>query len=244
MSPFEVFDPSAALDPSRFVGETGAARLLEAAHQFPGGPTMLVLALFFAPVGPGIPAGVLLARHVPLNPALTFGLYALSDVIAAFVCHPIFALLRRHGRAVRPIRWLGRRMMAIAMVGVPKERERLGPALSRVATVGFGVDIYTGGLLATGLRLPRVPGWLAAIAGDLVWFALLLGTSLATASLIDDDRVILLVMVVAMIVIPRLARRFIPALRPAGAAGAAPPRAEDQAPTAAPASRRTQRGSR
>src|ERR1043166_8575895 len=149
MNPFEIFDPSASLDPTRYVGEAGAARLLEAAQHFPGGPTMLVLALFFAPVGPGIPAGVLLARHVPLNPTLTFGLYALSDVIAAFVCHPIFALLRRHGRQVRPIRWLGRRMMAIAMVGVPKEREGLGPALSRVATVGFGVDVYTGGLLAT-----------------------------------------------------------------------------------------------
>src|SRR5438477_5962036 len=169
MSPFEIFDPSAVLDPSRFTGETGAARLLEAAQHFPGGPTMLVLALFFAPVGPGIPAGVLLARHVPLHPTLTLGLYALSDVIAAFVCHPLFAFLRRHGRRVRPIQWLGRRMMAIAMVGVPSERERLGPALSRVATVGFGVDVYTAGMLVTGLRLPRVPGWMSAIVGDLVW---------------------------------------------------------------------------
>ena len=243
MSPFEVFDPSYALDPSRFMGEAGAARLLEAAAHFPGGPAALVLALFFAPVGPGIPAGVLLARHVPLAPAVTLGLYALSDVTAAFVCHPIFGLLRRHGRRVRPIRWLGRRMMAIAMVGVPKERERLGPALFRVGTVGFGVDVYTAGMLATALGLPRVPGWLAAIAGDLVWFALLLATSMATASIVDDDRVILLVMVVAMIAIPRLARRFIPALRPAGA-GAAPSRAEDRAPTAVPAARRTPPGSR
>jgi len=243
MSPFEIFDPSNTLDPTRFMGETGAARLLQAAAHFPGGPTALVLALFFAPVGPGIPAGVLLARHVPLPPTGTLGLYALSDVTAAVVCHPIFALLRRHGRRVRPIQWLGRRMMAIAMVGVPSERERLGPALFRVGTVGFGVDVYTAGMLATGLRLPRVPGWLAAIAGDLVWFALLLATSMATASIVDDDRVILLVMVVAMIAIPRLARRFIPALRPAGA-DAAPSRAEDRAPTAVPAARRTPPGSR
>jgi len=97
MSPFEVFDPTAALDPSRWAGEAGAARLLQAAHHFPGGPTALVLALFFAPVGPGIPAGVLLARHVPLNPVVTFALYALSDVIAAVICHPIFLVLRRHG---------------------------------------------------------------------------------------------------------------------------------------------------
>src|SRR5919109_3374417 len=107
MSPFEVFDPSAALDPTRYAGEAGAATLLEAAQTFPGGPVMLVLALFFAPVGPGIPAGVLHTRHVPLHPALKFGLYALSDVFAAAVCHPIFVALRRHGRRLRPVRWLG-----------------------------------------------------------------------------------------------------------------------------------------
>src|SRR2546426_5601567 len=118
MSPFEVFDPSAALDPTRFVGEAGAARLLEAARHFPGGPRMLVLALFFAPVGPGIPAGVLLARHIPLPPVLTFGLYALSDLIGAVVCHPLFVLLRRHGRRVPAVHWLGRRMLALAMIGV------------------------------------------------------------------------------------------------------------------------------
>jgi len=213
MSPFEVFDPSAALDPSRWAGEAGAARLLEAARQFPGGPTMLVLTLFFAPVGPGVPAGVLLARHVPLNPAVTFALYAVSDVIAAIVCHPIFVALRRHGRNIRPIRWLGRRMMSLAMLGVPRDDERPTSALTRIATVGFGVDVYTAGMLATGLGVARIPGWLSAIAGDLVYFALLLATSLAAASIFDDDRIVLLAMVVAMIFIPRLARRFVPALR-------------------------------
>src|SRR5438034_1320680 len=106
MSPFDVFDPSAALDPTRYAGQAGAARLLQAAQHFPGGPGALVLALFFAPVGPGVPAG------------------------------------------------------------------------------------------------------------DLLWFAVLLGTSLAAGRIADDDRFIALVMIVAMIVIPRLARRFVPALRP------------------------------
>jgi len=217
MSPFDVFDPSAALDPTRYAGAAGAARLLQAAQHFPGGPVMLVLALFFAPVGPGIPAGVLLARHVPLHPALTFGLYALSDVVAAIVCHPVFLVLRRHGRRVRPIRWLGRRILSLAMIGVrAPETGATAATLSRIATVGFGVDVYTAGMLATGLPVPRIPGWASAIAGDLVWFALLLGTSLAAASIADDDRFIALVMIVAMIAIPRLARRFIPALRPSG----------------------------
>ena len=40
-----------------------------------------------------------------------------------------------------------------------------------------------------------------------------LGTDVA-ASIADDDRFIALVMIVALIVIPRLARRFVTALRP------------------------------
>jgi hypothetical protein len=218
MSPFDVFSPSHALDPGAFAGEAGASRLLEAARHFPGGPAMLVFALFWAPLGPGIPAGVLLARHVPLGAVTTFGLYALSDVLGALVCWPTFTLLRRHGRRLPPLRWLGHRLMSVAMVGTGPPRttgeRRLGPALFRIATVGFGVDIYTAGLLATGLPVPRVPGWASAITGDLVWFACLLASSIAAAWVVDDDRVVALVVVVAMIVIPRLARRLFPALRP------------------------------
>jgi len=215
MSPFNVFDPSAALDPTRYAGEAGAAKLLQAAQHFPGGPVMLVLTLFFAPVGPGIPAGVLLARHIPLHPAFTFGLYALSDVLAAIVCHPLFALLRHHGRNVKPIRWLGRRILSLTMIGVGAPAlGAVAPTLSRIATVGFGVDVYTAGILATGLPVPRLLGWASAITGDLLWFALLLGTSLVAASIADDDRFIALLMIVAMIAIPRLVRRFVPALQP------------------------------
>jgi hypothetical protein len=211
MTPYDVFDPSTALDPTQFTGPTGAAKLVEAAGHFPGGAVALVLALFFAPVGPGIPAGVLLARHVALSPATTFGLYALSDLLAAVVCHPLFVWLRRHGRRVRPIRWLGRRMLSLAMLGVrAPERAGVAPALSRIATVGFGVDVYTAGMLATGLPVPRLAGWASAIGGDLLWFAVLLATSVLAAGIVDDDRFIGIVMIAAMILIPRLTRRFMP----------------------------------
>ena len=216
----EVFDPSIALDPTAFVGEAGAHRLLEAATHFPGGPIVLVFALFWSPVGPGIPAGVLLARHIPLHPVLTFGLYALSDVLSAFVFGPLFALARDHGRKVDAIHRFGRRALALATIGVrvPRAEEvraggRIAPTLFRIATVGFGVDVYTGGILATSLPVPRGIAWICAIAGDLVWFALLLGASMGAAWLVDDERVVAVVVIAAMIVIPWVARRLFPALR-------------------------------
>jgi hypothetical protein len=61
--------------------------------------------------------------------------------------------------------------------------------------------------------VPRLAGWTSAIAGDLLWFTVLLGTSIAAAGLVDDDRFVGIVMIVAMVAIPPLARRFFPALR-------------------------------
>ena len=221
MTPFDLFDPKNFLTMGRLTGPDGAKVLLEVGHGFPGGPIMLVFALFWAPVGPGIPAGVLLARHIPLNPVITFGLYAASDVLAASICHPLFTAFRRLGRRVPVVRRAGKRLLWFAMLGTPMARQdtAVGAAVSRpaalfrVATIGFGVDIYTAGAVATGLDVPRLLRWACAIAGDLVWFAILLGTSLVAASFADDDRVIGGVVLVAMLVVPALARRIFPALR-------------------------------
>ncbi len=219
MSAFDLFSPSAALDPTAFTGEAGAARLLQAASHFPGGPMALVFALFWAPVGPGIPAGVLLAHHLHIAPPITFGLYALSDGLAALLLNPVYGWFRRSGRRIPAIRKFGRWVLRVAMIGVrrPTAEEvsggRRAPMLLRVATVGFGVDIYTGGALASGLPIPRVSGWAAAMAGDLLWFLLLLGSSIAAARVFDDDRWVAVVVIAVTLLGPSLLRRIFPSLR-------------------------------
>lgn len=219
MSPFDVFSPSALLDPTAFTGKAGALRLVHAAAHFPGGAVGLVFALFWAPVGPGIPAGVLLAQHLRFAPALTFGLYALSDLFAMLLLHPVYSFLREHGRRNPMVRKIGRRMLAVAMIGLrrPTADEmsagRIAPALLRIATVGFGADIYTAGALATGLPVPRVPGWAAAMVGDLAWFVILLGSSVAAAHAFHDERAIAVVVLLVTLAGPPILRRLFPALR-------------------------------
>ncbi len=226
MSPFAVFNPATwgPADPGQLAGP-GVDVLMDAARHFPGGPAVLVFALFWSPVGPGIPAGVLLARHIPLSPFLTFGLYALSDVLGAAVCHPLFTGLRRYGGRVPALRKLGNGFMKVAMFGTsiphPQDchdpaRRGVAPALFRVGTVGFGVDVYTAGMVMGGLPVPRLLGWASAIAGDVLWFALLLATSIGTAAVVDDDRVIGIVVLVAMLVLPQIAKSLFPALRDPG----------------------------
>mgnify|MGYP003694032247 CR=1 FL=1 len=168
---------------------------------------------------------MLLARHIPLNPALTFGLYAASDVLAACVCHPLFVRFKRLARHVPAVKRAGQGLLKIAMLGTPAvHAEARGVAANRPPPRSSGsrrsvsrVDVYTAGAVATGLDMPRVLRWACAIAGDLVWFAILLGTSVVAASIADDDRVVGEVVLVAMLVIPSLARRVFPALRPPAA---------------------------
>jgi hypothetical protein len=219
MSPLDLFSPAAYSDPTFFTGEAGASRPIQAATHFPGGATGLVFALSWAPVGPGIPAGVLLAQHLRIAPALTFGLYLLSDLFAVALLNPLYSFLRAQGRRNPTIRNIGRRMLAVAMIGTrrPNAEEvhagRLAPALLRIGTVGCGVDIYTAGALATGLPIPRLVGWTAAMGGDLLWFALLLGSSIAAAHVFDDERATAAVVLVVTLVGPSILRRIFPALR-------------------------------
>ena len=219
MSPWDIFDPSLLADPTVFTGAAGASRLMAAAAQFPGGPTALVFTLFWAPVGPGIPAGVLLAHQLRIAPPITFGLYALSDLLAALLLHPLYTWFRTRGRRIPAVRKIGQRVLRFATVGIRRptaedvQAGRLAPVLLRIGTVGFGVDIYTAGALASGLPIPRLPGWAASIVGDLLWFAMLLGTSIAAASIYDDPRWVGVVVLAVTFIGPSILRRIFPVLR-------------------------------
>src|SRR5512139_3632755 len=119
MTPTELFDPNNILATTQLTGPDGARALLEVGKSFPGGPVALVFALFWAPVGPGIPAGVLLARHIPLHPALTFGLYAASDVLAASIFHPLFVGFKRLARQVPSVLHAANAMLRLAILSTP-----------------------------------------------------------------------------------------------------------------------------
>jgi hypothetical protein len=210
------------LDAQRWTGQADAARLVEAAASVPGGAALLVFALFWSPIAAGVPLGVVLARSAGLHPLATFGIYALSDVLGALICHPLFVLLLRAGGRVRTLRWLGQRTARLAMIGtdLPSRRDRAGSpsvglALMRIGAIAFGIDVYAAGMLVAALPVPRLAGWAAVIVGDLLWFALVLGASVATAAVVDDNRVVGAAVVVAMVAAPQLAQRLVPALRPA-----------------------------
>jgi hypothetical protein len=158
-------------------------------------------------------------RILRIAPAFIFALYLLADLFVVILLNPVYSFLRAQGRRNPTIRNIGRRTLAVAMIGTGRlaadevRAGRLAPALLRIATVGFGVEVYTAGALATGLPIPRLAGWTAAMVGDLLGFALLLGSSIAAAHVFDDERATAAVVQFVALLGPPILRRTFPALR-------------------------------
>jgi hypothetical protein len=165
-----------------------------------------VLVLFLVPVGGGIPAGVLMARDRAIAWPAMLGLYLISDVILAMVFEPPLLLLVALGRTIQP---LGRLAGAIRRM-VRKLTAQYGTNGGPFALilVSFGVDPMTGRAAARAAGHGFVPGWSIAITGDMMYFALLMVSTLWLNALIGDDRVTIAIMLGVMFALPSLLRRL------------------------------------
>ena len=162
--------------------------------------------LFLIPVGGGIPAGVLLARAGGVSPPMMAVLYFLSDVVLAFILEPFIRLLLALGRWVPVLAELGRRVRATLQRAGGAATAARGPL--GLVLVSFTVDPITGRTAAAAAGHGFVPGWALAIAGDMLYFALLMVSTLWLRGALGDERVTLGVMLLLMLVLPSLLRRW------------------------------------
>lgn len=172
---------------------------------WPGG-ALGVLLLFLIPIGGGIPAGVLMAHTRGIAWPAIMGLYFVSDVILAFVFEPPLRLLIAIGRVV-PI--VGRFARAVR-TSVHKTTSQYGTAggpLSLVL-VSFGVDPMTGRAAAAAAGHGFLGGWAIAVTGDMLYFTILMTSTLWLGATLGDDRMTVGVMLVIMFVLPALLRRW------------------------------------
>ncbi len=136
-----------------------------------------VLLLFLIPVGGGIPAGVLRAQALGLGWAPTAALYALSDVILALAFEPLLRLLRHGGRRVpRLVAVKAALKEALARSAAPYAGPGAGPLA--LVLVAFGLDPMTGRATAHLAGHGPLSGWALAIAGDLLYYALVAAATL------------------------------------------------------------------
>jgi hypothetical protein len=164
-----------------------------------------VFALFAIPIGGGIPAGVLLAKSRGIQWPLMTVLYLISDVALACVFEPTMLLLA----------WASKRSPFLARfrVAFKKSTDKtiarygLHPSALSLVMVSFGVDPMTGRTAALTAGHGFVTGWMLAIAGDMLFFALLMVSTLCLNNLLGDGTWTAVIIMVGMTLVPVLVRR-------------------------------------
>jgi hypothetical protein len=165
-----------------------------------------VFKLFLIPVGGGIPAGVLLAQANKLAWPVVALMYLVSDFLLAFAFEPI---LRVAAAIARRVPFLARFAKASQAFSARSARHFTGTGAGPVALVliAFGVDPMTGRASALAAGHGFLAGWAFAIAGDMLYFAVIALTTLRLNSYFKDPNTTVLIVLGAMLLVPMLVRR-------------------------------------
>lgn len=166
-----------------------------------------VLMLFLLPVGGGIPAGVLLANTKGLAWPITAGLYFVSDVILAISFEPILQLFVSLGRRVPIVARFCAAMKATAARSV-KALNCTGGGPLTLIMIAFGVDPMTGRATAHASGHGFITGWALAIAGDMLYYAVIAISTLRLNTYFHDPNTSVLVVLGGMIIVPKVVRYF------------------------------------
>jgi hypothetical protein len=172
-----------------------------------------VLWLFLIPIGGGIPAGVLLARNRAIGwPAMEV-LYFISDAILACLFEPLMLFVIKKSRNIPR---LARATEAVRL-SMKKTTELYGTTGGpfTLILIAFGVDPMTGRAAAHAAGHGFLSGWMLAITGDMIYFTLIMASTLWLNSILGDGRVTTIVILVLMFVVPVLIRKWKNRTRPA-----------------------------
>lgn len=172
-------------------------------HGWPVGALGAFL-LFLVPIGGGIPAGVLLGHDAGVSPPVLAFLYFCSDIVLAFVFEPFIWVLTLIGRWIPILGRLGRAIASLSQRAGLQGDGAKGPL--GLVLVAFTVDPMTGRAAAAAAGHGFIGGWAIAIAGDMMYFTVLMASTLWLHGILGDERLTIGVVLVLMIVVPALIR--------------------------------------
>ena len=175
---------------------------------FPSPSIMLpVLKLFIIPVGGGIPAGVLLAQAKGLVWPVTTLLYLVSDIALAVAFEPVLRLIALLCGKVPFLARIGAALKAATARSV-SHFGVTGAGPLALVMIAFGVDPMTGRASALAAGHGFVAGWAIAIAGDMLYFAVIALTTLQLNTYVRDPNTTMYIVLGAMLIVPVLIRRI------------------------------------
>ena len=165
-----------------------------------------VLLLFTIPIGGGIPAGVILAQSRGLPWPLMILLYFISDLLLACTFEPLLLLfLRASKRSPR----LSRIKEAFAKAtSLTVARYGINPRPFSLVMITFGTDPMTGRAVALAAGHGFFSGWALTILGDMLFFLVLMGSTLWLNSILGNGTWTAIIIMLAMLLFPSLVRRL------------------------------------
>lgn len=165
-----------------------------------------VFLLFTIPIGGGIPAGVVLAQSKGIGWIAMSILYFFSDIVLAFVFEPImmiFAKLAKHSKFLTNFI---ENMKMVTNKTIASYGPNPGPFL--LVLIAFGVDPMTGRAAALAQGHNFISGWAVAIAGDMLFFWVVMASTIWLNSILGDGTWTAIIILILMFAIPPLIRKI------------------------------------
>ncbi len=162
--------------------------------------------LFLIPIGGGIPAGVLRARSLTIDWPGMLVLYFISDVILACAFEPMMKLILFLGKDSPFFARFREAMNRSIKMTTPHYGSAMGPLA--LILVAFGVDPMTGRAVSKAAGHGFITGWALAIAGDMLYFTVLMISTLWLNNILGDGTWTTIIIIGLMIVVPPLIRRL------------------------------------
>lgn len=169
-------------------------------------PAWQVFLLFTIPIGGGIPAGVALARYRGLPWPEMEAIYFLSDVLLALAFEPVMravlAAMRRNPALDRVKQVLKHYVLTVVRLYGPSG----GPLALVVIT--FASDPMTGRAATHAAGHGFLTGWALAIAGDMLYFSLIMASTLWLSAWLGSGIKAAIAVTAAMFAIPYFIQRW------------------------------------
>ena len=173
-----------------------------------------VLMLFLLPIGGGIPAGVILAQKRALTWPIMAMLYFISDVILACVYEPLMiAFLKASDRSPK-----FSKIRASLAENMKKTTDRfsVSPGPFALVMITFGTDPMTGRAASKAMGHGFLSGWAITIAGDMIFFSVLMASTLWLNNILGDGTVTAVIILGLMLFLPPMVRKIKDSLKRPG----------------------------
>lgn len=165
-----------------------------------------VLLIFLIPFGGGIPAGVMLAQSRGIAWPVMMFVYFISDIILACAFEPVMLLFIKYGKRFQFLA----KLSEVMKLTIEKTIKHYGNSSGVFALImiAFGVDPMTGRAVAVAAGHGFIVGWMIAIAGDMIYFTMLMVSTLWLKSVIGDGTWTMVIIFALMMVIPNIFRKI------------------------------------